>query len=63
MVKVAIAGGSGGVGRTIVEALKDQKTHEFIILSRKVGLLIPSFDMFLIQSRTIRSWKLRLEQR
>jgi nucleoside-diphosphate-sugar epimerase len=36
MVKVAVAGGTGGVGRAIVEALKQQTTHEYIVLSRKV---------------------------
>lgn len=36
MVKVAVAGGSGGVGRAIIDAFKQQKTHDFIILSRKV---------------------------
>lgn len=36
MVKVAVAGGSGGVGRAIIDALKEQKTHDFVILSRKV---------------------------
>ncbi|KAJ9652275.1 hypothetical protein H2198_008450 [Neophaeococcomyces mojaviensis] len=35
MVKVAIAGGTGGVGRAIVDAFKDQTTHTLIILSRK----------------------------
>ncbi|KAH9211906.1 hypothetical protein DL95DRAFT_341200 [Leptodontidium sp. 2 PMI_412] len=35
MVKVAVAGGSGGVGRAIIDALKEQKTHDFVILSRK----------------------------
>ncbi|KAH6713224.1 hypothetical protein BKA61DRAFT_608754 [Leptodontidium sp. MPI-SDFR-AT-0119] len=35
MVKVAVAGGSGGVGRAIIDAFKQQKTHDFIILSRK----------------------------
>jgi len=30
-----VAGGSGGVGRAIVEVLKQQKTHDFVILSRK----------------------------
>ncbi|KAH7420025.1 hypothetical protein BKA64DRAFT_652219 [Cadophora sp. MPI-SDFR-AT-0126] len=35
MVKVAVAGGSGGVGRAIIEVLKQQATHEYIILSRK----------------------------
>lgn len=36
MVKIAIAGGQGNVGRTIVDVLKDQSRHEFIALSRKV---------------------------
>ncbi|KAG4440174.1 hypothetical protein IFR05_004319 [Cadophora sp. M221] len=35
MVKVAVAGGSGGVGRAIIDAFKQQTTHDFIILSRK----------------------------
>ncbi|KAH9211997.1 hypothetical protein DL95DRAFT_525412 [Leptodontidium sp. 2 PMI_412] len=35
MVNVAIAGGTGGVGRAIVDAFKDQTTHKFIVLSRK----------------------------
>ncbi|KAI9648083.1 Oxidoreductase boa1 [Ciborinia camelliae] len=34
MVKVAVAGGTGGVGLAIVEALKEQSQHEFILLSR-----------------------------
>ncbi|KAL3419993.1 hypothetical protein PVAG01_08492 [Phlyctema vagabunda] len=37
MVKVAIAGGSGGIGRAIVDALKEQTEHQFIILTRKVN--------------------------
>ncbi|KAH9203413.1 hypothetical protein DL95DRAFT_399366, partial [Leptodontidium sp. 2 PMI_412] len=35
MVKVAVAGGGGGVGRAIITALKQQTAHEYIILSRK----------------------------
>ncbi|WYZ35333.1 hypothetical protein EsH8_I_001609 [Colletotrichum jinshuiense] len=35
MVNVAIAGGTGGVGRSIVDALKDDPRHNTIILSRK----------------------------
>ncbi|QSZ29535.1 hypothetical protein DSL72_004050 [Monilinia vaccinii-corymbosi] len=34
MVKVAVAGGTGGVGSAIVDALKEQSLHEFIVLSR-----------------------------
>jgi len=37
MVKVAVAGGTGGVGRTIVEELVRQSKHNVIILSRKVS--------------------------
>ncbi|KAM3076774.1 Oxidoreductase boa1 [Clarireedia jacksonii] len=34
LVKVAVAGGTGGVGLAIVDALKEQTEHEFILLSR-----------------------------
>ncbi|CAN9126849.1 unnamed protein product [Alternaria alternata] len=37
MVTVAIAGGTGGVGRTIVEELVGQDKHEILILSRKAN--------------------------
>ncbi|KAM0208117.1 hypothetical protein ACHAQI_007126 [Fusarium lateritium] len=35
MVKVAVAGGTGGVGRTVVEELVRQGQHDVVILSRK----------------------------
>ncbi|KAL2876961.1 hypothetical protein SGCOL_007792 [Colletotrichum sp. CLE4] len=35
MVVVAVAGGTGGVGKTIVEQLQLSKKHEVILLSRK----------------------------
>ncbi|KAH8662992.1 NmrA-like family protein [Tricladium varicosporioides] len=35
MVNVAIAGGTGGVGRTIVELMQGHQTHKVFILSRK----------------------------
>lgn len=38
MVTVAIAGGTGGVGRTIIEELVGQDKHEVLILSRKVQI-------------------------
>lgn len=38
MVKVAIAGGTGDVGRTILEVIKDNPSHEVIVLTRKVRL-------------------------
>ncbi|PYI33612.1 NAD(P)-binding protein [Aspergillus indologenus CBS 114.80] len=35
MVRVAIAGGHGGVGRTILEVLGESSEHEALVLSRK----------------------------
>ncbi|RGP69569.1 sdr family [Fusarium sporotrichioides] len=35
MGKIAVAGGSSGLGRTMVEALMAAKTHDYIVLSRK----------------------------
>ncbi|PCG89916.1 Hypothetical protein PENO1_101940 [Penicillium occitanis (nom. inval.)] len=35
MVVVAVAGGSGNVGRTMVETLLELREHEIIVLSRK----------------------------
>uniref|UniRef100_A0A8H7NBY7 NAD(P)-binding domain-containing protein n=1 Tax=Bionectria ochroleuca TaxID=29856 RepID=A0A8H7NBY7_BIOOC len=40
MVNVAVLGGSGHVGKTIVDAIKEHPTHSVIILSRKA----PSTD-------------------
>lgn len=37
MVTVAIAGGTGAVGRTLVEVLASQEKHHAIILTRKVS--------------------------
>lgn len=37
MVKVAIAGGTGDVGRTIVEVIRNDSKHEAIVLARKVS--------------------------
>lgn len=36
MVNIAVAGGSGGVGRSIVDTLKADGKHKAIILARKV---------------------------
>lgn len=36
MVKVAIAGGTRGVGRSIIDALRADEEYEAIILTRKV---------------------------
>jgi nucleoside-diphosphate-sugar epimerase len=35
---VAVAGGSGGLGRAIIDALKASSKYEPLILSRKVRL-------------------------
>ncbi|KAF5628835.1 SDR family [Fusarium sp. NRRL 52700] len=35
MGKIAVAGGSSGLGRTMVDALEASKTHDYIVLSRK----------------------------
>ncbi|KAF5647667.1 SDR family [Fusarium tjaetaba] len=35
MGKVAVAGGSSGLGRTMVDALEVAETHDYIVLSRK----------------------------
>ncbi|KAF5541104.1 SDR family [Fusarium mexicanum] len=37
MGKVAVAGGSSGLGRTMVDALEAAKTHDYIVLSRKTN--------------------------
>jgi saccharopine dehydrogenase-like NADP-dependent oxidoreductase len=36
MVRIALAGGSGGVGREIMDALLATGKHEITIISRKV---------------------------
>ena len=36
MVTVAVAGGTGNVGRTFVDVLKENPKHNVIVLSRKV---------------------------
>jgi short-subunit dehydrogenase len=40
MVVIAVAGGSGGVGKTIVEKLLESK-FDIVILSRTVCFLFP----------------------
>lgn len=35
MVTVAIAGGTGGIGRHIVEGILENKTHDLVVLSRQ----------------------------
>ena len=36
MVTVAVAGGTGRVGRVIVDALRKSEEHEVVVLTRKV---------------------------
>jgi uncharacterized protein YbjT (DUF2867 family) len=36
MVVVAVVGGTGSVGRTIVDAFKEDGKHKVIVLARKV---------------------------
>jgi nucleoside-diphosphate-sugar epimerase len=37
MVTVAVAGGTGDLGRTIVDALKESPNHKVIVLARQVS--------------------------
>lgn len=39
MVTVAVAGGTGGIGRAIAEAVKRKDNYEVKILSRSVSIL------------------------
>ncbi|KAL6406666.1 hypothetical protein AUP68_09467 [Ilyonectria robusta] len=58
MVNVAIAGGTGGVGRAIVEAIKNDPRHTAVVLSRKstgaedLGLPIVEVDYESVDSLT-----------
>ena len=42
MVVVAIAGGTGGVGRTVLDAIVEAGEHQAIVLSRTVSPLLLS---------------------
>jgi phosphoserine aminotransferase len=37
MTIIAVAGGSGAVGKTIVDVLAQDSEHEVVVLTRKVG--------------------------
>ena len=41
MVNVAVLGGSGHVGKTIVDALKEHPSHTVIVLGRQVRVPHP----------------------
>lgn len=45
MVNIAIAGGTGNMGGTIAEVLKENPKHKVIVLSRKVISIQPSFSL------------------
>jgi uncharacterized protein YbjT (DUF2867 family) len=38
MVVVAVVGGMGSVGKTIVEALQDDGKHDVLVIARKVSI-------------------------
>lgn len=48
MVVVAIAGGTGSVGRTVLDAIADTGEHKAIVLSRTVSSPMLSLHQFLI---------------
>ena len=41
MGRIAVAGGTGAVGKTFVEVLLQSKKHDVFILTRKVGSILP----------------------
>ena len=41
MVRVAVAGGTGNVGRTLVDAIVDTGKHDVFVISRKVSYATP----------------------
>jgi uncharacterized protein YbjT (DUF2867 family) len=48
MVTVAIAGGTGGVGRAIVNSIVANGKHKAIVLARRVSSPAKYFGFFLI---------------
>ena len=48
MVRIAIAGGTGGLGRTLVDELSQGNDHEIFVLSRKVQYCSPAHDAICI---------------
>lgn len=45
---IAVAGGSGGLGRTIVDVVKKDSRYKTFILSRKVSIFIRSISTSII---------------
>ena len=54
MVVVAIAGGTGGVGRTVLDAIAEAGEHKAIVLSRTVSLPMLSLEYSNIESALFR---------
>jgi nucleoside-diphosphate-sugar epimerase len=61
MVIVAVAGGTGGVGRALVEAFASWGKHEVYILARKVRGCSIKLDLPLTTYRQIPTYKRKLE--
>lgn len=40
MVRIAVAGGTGGLGRTLVDELCQDNAHSVFVLSRKVYISV-----------------------
>ena len=53
MVRVAVAGGTGGLGRTLVEELVKSNKHEVFIFSRKVGRSPPGIPLIRMRGQSI----------
>ena len=54
MVVVAVAGGTGGLGRAVLDAIANAGEHKAIVLSRTVSSPLPS-----LQCNNINHWIFR----
>jgi aspartate-semialdehyde dehydrogenase len=62
MVVVAVVGGTGSVGKTIVDAFKEDGKHKVIVLARKVGThIMPYPHCELLTSNRFRKAKVLLQ--
>jgi hypothetical protein len=58
VVVVAVAGGSHGLGRAIVDALNADDRYEPVVLSRSVGILLAScYNLISCSRRPNLIWK------
>jgi nucleoside-diphosphate-sugar epimerase len=46
MVQIAVAGGTGHLGRTLIEGLVESGEHDVYVLTRKVLYLMCLFQFF-----------------